>query len=314
MKKVIAIFLTAIMLVGCSSGVSQAEYDKLKVDYDTVVAERDELKNAIAIKDNATSTKANIGEYKFGDYKKYNSFASENGLGKDKIYVIGTIDEVKTLNNSIYAYIRQSDGYEWLFPICEMTKYDLDIKAFATLFQSKEITVCGQYMGYSALEQRPGISFEKIILDGKEYGSEDIISEKKESASTATSGSSTLSNDGTSSQTANSDTSNSSNASKPIVKETMGQKNALASAKAYLNYAAFSYQGLIEQLEYEKFPREDAIYGADNCGANWKEQAAKSAKAYLEYTSFSRDGLIEQLEYEGFTYEQAVYGVEQNGY
>lgn len=95
---------------------------------------------------------------------------------------------------------------------------------------------------------------------------------------------------------------------------TMGQKNALAKAKAYLNYGAFSYTGLISQLEFEKFSKEEATYGADNCGADWFEQAAKKAAAYLDYSSFSRDGLIDQLEFEGFTHEQAVYGVEQNGY
>lgn len=95
---------------------------------------------------------------------------------------------------------------------------------------------------------------------------------------------------------------------------TMGQKNALAKAKSYLDYSAFSYKGLIKQLEYEKFSTSDATYAADNCGADWFEQAVKKAKSYLSFTSFSRDGLIEQLEYEGFTHEQAVYGVEQNGY
>lgn len=95
---------------------------------------------------------------------------------------------------------------------------------------------------------------------------------------------------------------------------TMGQKNALAKAKSYLDYSAFSYKGLIKQLEYEKFSTADATYAVDNCGADWFEQAAKKAKSYLSFTSFSRDGLIEQLEYDGFTHEQAVYGVEQNGY
>ena len=52
----------------------------------------------------------------------------------------------------------------------------------------------------------------------------------------------------------------------------------------------------------------------DNCGADWKEQAAKSAENYLSTMSFSRDGLIQQLEFEGFTNEQAVYGAEANGY
>lgn len=96
--------------------------------------------------------------------------------------------------------------------------------------------------------------------------------------------------------------------------ETIGQKNALKSAESYLNYTAFSYKGLIEQLEYEQFSHEDAVYAADNCGADWYEQAAKSAKSYLDYTSFSRSGLIDQLVYEGFSYEQAEYGVDANGY
>lgn len=90
-------------------------------------------------------------------------------------------------------------------------------------------------------------------------------------------------------------------------------KNALKSANSYLNYTAFSYTGLIGQLEYEGYTTEEATYAADNCGADWFEQAAKSAENYLKYSSFSRSGLISQLEYEGFTNEQAVYGVEQNG-
>lgn len=95
---------------------------------------------------------------------------------------------------------------------------------------------------------------------------------------------------------------------------TMGQKNALAKAQNYLSFTAFSYQGLIEQLEYEQFSHEDAVFTADNCGADWNAQAVAKAKSYLEFTSFSKDSLIEQLEYEGFTYEQAVYGAEANGF
>ena len=91
-------------------------------------------------------------------------------------------------------------------------------------------------------------------------------------------------------------------------------EQAVLSAKSYLDYTAFSYDGLIDQLEFEKFTHDEAVYGADNCGADWMEQAALCAKSYLDYSSFSRDGLIEQLEFEGFTHEQAVYGVEQNGF
>ena len=91
---------------------------------------------------------------------------------------------------------------------------------------------------------------------------------------------------------------------------TVGQKNALSSAKSYLDYSAFSYEGLIEQLEYEKFSPEDAAYAADNCGADWNEQAVASAKSYLNYSAFSYKGLIGQLEYDKFTTEQATYGAD----
>ena len=95
---------------------------------------------------------------------------------------------------------------------------------------------------------------------------------------------------------------------------TIGMKNALGSAYSYLNVMPFSYSGLIEQLEYEQYSHDEAVYAADNCGADWNEQAAKAAANYLSIMSFSRQGLIDQLVYEGYTTEQATYGVEQNGY
>lgn len=94
---------------------------------------------------------------------------------------------------------------------------------------------------------------------------------------------------------------------------TVSQKNAFSKAKSYLSYTAFSYQGLINQLEYEQFSTADATYGADHVGANWNEQAAKKAKSYMSYSSFSRGSLIGQLEYEKFTPEQAAFGASAVG-
>ena len=119
------------------------------------------------------------------------------------------------------------------------------------------------------------------------------------------------SNDSSSSPTTTTP-STSSNASTPS--PTTGEKNALRTAREYLNISAFSYTGLIKQLEYEGYSTEEATYAADNCNANWNEQAAKAAKEYLSVMSFSRQGLIEQLIFDGFTQEQAEYGVTQNGY
>jgi Host cell surface-exposed lipoprotein len=91
------------------------------------------------------------------------------------------------------------------------------------------------------------------------------------------------------------------------------QQNAVQKAKDYLDYTAFSRQGLIKQLEYEHFSTEDAAFAADSITVDWNEQAAKKAKDYLGYTAFSHDGLINQLEYDGFTPAQAEYGVAAAG-
>lgn len=92
---------------------------------------------------------------------------------------------------------------------------------------------------------------------------------------------------------------------------TAGQKNALKKAHSYLSFSAFSYKGLIKQLEFEEFSKEEATYAVDNCGADWNEQAYKKAKSYLKTSSFSLQSLIKQLEFEEFTTEQAQYGADK---
>lgn len=56
---------------------------------------------------------------------------------------------------------------------------------------------------------------------------------------------------------------------------TLGESNALDSAMSYLNFMAFSKEGLIYQLEYEGYSNEEAKYAVKNCGADWNEQALK---------------------------------------
>ncbi|MFV0504120.1 MAG: Ltp family lipoprotein [Lachnospirales bacterium] len=95
---------------------------------------------------------------------------------------------------------------------------------------------------------------------------------------------------------------------------TLGEQNALSKALNYLDIMAFSKEGLIKQLNYEGYSDIEAKYGADNCDADWNEQAELKAKTYIDIMSFSKQGLIEQLLYEGFTQEQAEHGAAAVGY
>lgn len=102
----------------------------------------------------------------------------------------------------------------------------------------------------------------------------------------------------------------------PVVEEpseTISQSNAVESAQSYIEYSAFSRQGLIDQLKFEDYSTADATYAVDAIDVDWNEQAAKSAESYLEYSSFSRQGLIELLVFDGFTQSQAEYGVSTTG-
>ena len=87
---------------------------------------------------------------------------------------------------------------------------------------------------------------------------------------------------------------------------TTGKRNAQIRAMEYLETIPLSRNGLIEQLKYESFSQSEAEYGADNCGADWYEQAEKKALLYLEIGAFSKERLIEQLEYDGFTHDEAT--------
>jgi hypothetical protein len=100
---------------------------------------------------------------------------------------------------------------------------------------------------------------------------------------------------------------------KPKPQPTVSQQNAIESAQSYLDFSAFSKEGLIEQLVYEGFSKKDAAYAVKAIKPNWNAQAAKAAQQYLDYSSFSRQGLIDQLMFEGYTRAQAEYGARKVG-
>lgn len=92
---------------------------------------------------------------------------------------------------------------------------------------------------------------------------------------------------------------------------TREEENAIQSARDYLDFSAFSRIGLIEQLEFEGYPKKTAEKAVDYLDVDWMEQAVKCAEDYLDYSSFSKQGLIDQLIFEGFTDKQARHGAER---
>ena len=108
-------------------------------------------------------------------------------------------------------------------------------------------------------------------------------------------------------------------ASKPKPELSAGRKNAVRSARSYLDLSGFSRAGLIQQLTSkagEGFSRADATYAVDHVGADWNAEAVESAKAYLAMSGFSRSGLITQLTSKSgdrYTKAQAEHAADEVG-
>lgn len=167
--------------------------------------------------------------------------------------------------------------------------------------------VTGSSQNISSEEVGPNIKTEPSSSD-----KQNDTSSKETTSSKPSSSSKVNSSSKPSSSTKPSNSSKPQTSSKPSG-GTVSQKNAVKKAKSYISHSAFSYQGLIGQLEYEKFSHKDAVYGADNCGADWNQQALKKAKSYISHSAFSYHGLIEQLLYEEYTSGQAKYGADNCG-
>lgn len=100
---------------------------------------------------------------------------------------------------------------------------------------------------------------------------------------------------------------------------TSPQKNAVRSAKSYLNLQGFSRDGLISQLTSpygDGYSIADATAAVNSLSVDWNAQAVRSAKQYLELMGFSCAGLINQLSSDAgdkYTRSQATFGAQGAG-
>ena len=108
-----------------------------------------------------------ISGYKEAEYSKYNSPASENGLGGSLIYIEGTLKKTEILDTdgtpSIFGYVADADGNTWLVmmncvPIVTETHFDAAI--------GKTVVCTVVYDGYSGTYNLPfAILNELMILE-----------------------------------------------------------------------------------------------------------------------------------------------------
>lgn len=298
---------TASRLLAPEYGMSAQQLAQLYSDISILVREGQELPDVLPLRYPATTYSSLLSEAKSPSEAMMTQYASENGLHGSPVLLVGTvaehgvleIEEGKTID---FFILETADGKT---VVNNMQKYLIDYASgnseleeeFGEIGADYEMPAVGEYVKVYAIYD--GFS-EKYDCPTFYYGISDYMYNLAKENDPYTSP------DPVESAPADEESNN--------VSLTLGQINALEKALAYLKSSPFSYNRLVEQLEYSKFTHEEAVYAADHCGADWNEQAAKKAAAYLNMTAFSRQGLIDQLEYEGFTHDQAVYGVEANGY
>lgn len=282
--KRIWVWVLIIILTGIVLSMSKTSSNSVESS-DTTTKALDEAKTSTVV----TSTDDIIGTWTFDCYIDYDTKTKTSANAEGNNIKLALYDDHTGV--IITSTGEKSSEIEWSY-----TKTDDDGDYMYSVGKGNALLVCTQRTAEDALDEYKG----KLIVLSDDASMVFVKDESIEQSNNSekTSVSKTVTDTPKTSKVASSNVS-------------LSKQNALRQANSYLNAMAFSYSGLIEQLEYEGYSTEDATYAADNCVADWLEQAAKKAEEYLNSMPFSKSGLIEQLEYEGFTHEQAVYGADQ---
>jgi len=106
------------------------------------------------------STPANIDGFQHADFDKFNSPASENGLGGTKIYIDGILEDVDIIKdtNILYGALNDNIG-KW------NVNLSLEGKEFikkAELLEGVSVRLFGVYAGFSSKFERPIVDLIKM--------------------------------------------------------------------------------------------------------------------------------------------------------
>ena len=137
MKKMLKLILAMLLILsfaGCSKGGSNKP-------------EKETLK---------TVPSGFYKKFEKAKFEKYNSYASENGLGGTKIWIEGSYEEVNTLDSEgmkiLLAVFKDLDGHEWILGL------DVDALTSKDIYDGlteHRILVTGVYDGYSDVYEMP---------------------------------------------------------------------------------------------------------------------------------------------------------------
>lgn len=120
--------------------------------------------------DNTSSNKVDVPNdfitgYEKAEFDKYNSPASENGLGDSRIYFYCTLDKTEILEadgtTSILGYVTDDAGNKWLIqlhfvPAVSKTSFDS--------YVGKELVLRGVYSGFSGTKEMPVVVLDEMIV------------------------------------------------------------------------------------------------------------------------------------------------------
>ena len=162
-KRFIAFLLMMMFLLGgCGGEGRNSETDLKNEETDEEKIKVTQMENTIEGFENASI-----------NYEKYNSYASENGLGDTLIYIEGKVlNQTRMGDNSEFPMlalvVEQKDGNRW----CASITSDSEIEEIA----DKDVRIFGTYIGFSDVMNLPAISvateggnkYEKARVEIKE--------------------------------------------------------------------------------------------------------------------------------------------------
>lgn len=101
-----------------------------------------------------------ISDYQYADFDKFNSPASENGLGGTQIYVDGSFETIFEIEDCFYGRLKSGNN-KWCVFFSTSSETDLSQLSF---LEGQNVRIFGVYQGFAENLDMPMLSCIKITL------------------------------------------------------------------------------------------------------------------------------------------------------